>query len=218
MAGFSLLLALIVRLLVPYLETQLSYSLAPWYQIIVLGLILLGTSISGGMVGFSIIDDRDDQILQAIEVSPVSFELFLDIRLGLCIVLGWVMGILIPLIAQLGDIPFHVRFLVPISAGLFSSLCAMLVNFFASNKVEGFAMMKAVGFIVAFPIASQFFSDFKQYFFAIEPNFWTAKAFSLSLTAHVDSGEFWFFWAVGIVYLLLLNLLVFKIFKKRITR
>jgi fluoroquinolone transport system permease protein len=66
---------------------------------------------------------------------------------------------------------------------------AFLINAFAKNKVEGFVLMKATGFMILFPVASFFFVDAKEWVFAIAPAHWPAKAIQyLLLKPAIDQG------------------------------
>ncbi|MGD9677029.1 MAG: hypothetical protein AB7V16_01530 [Vulcanibacillus sp.] len=215
--AYPIILAGIIRVGIPIAEEQFHFSLAQYYHIFVAGVMLLTAAVTGGVIGFSILDDRDDKILYAVDVSPVSFNVFMGLRFAMCFILTYISCIIAIIIVDLVEIPLYAILLVTISISLFSSISAMFVNFFATNKVEGFAMMKAGAIIVIFPIVSMFFIDFKEFFFGFEPNFWAVKALSVAILPNVDFNlGFWGYYLVGIVYVVVLNLLVFKIFKKRV--
>lgn len=215
--AYPLILSGIVRLGVPYAEEQFHFSLAAYYHIVIAAIMLLTAAVTGGIIGFSILDDRDDRILYAIDVSPVSFNVFMGFRFILSFVLTYSSCILAVRIADLGDLPLYAALLVPVPISLFSSVSAMFINFFATNKVEGFAMMKAGAMIIVFPIVSLFFTDFKEFFFGFEPNFWAVKA--LSTAIRPDTGfnlGFWGYYPVGLVYAAALNVFAYKMFRKRV--
>ncbi|TCT14892.1 fluoroquinolone transport system permease protein [Natranaerovirga pectinivora] len=215
---YPLLLSTIARFAIPYAEEQFNFSLAGFYHIVMAGLMLMTALITGAIIGFSILDDRDDKILYAIDVSPVSFNFFVGFRFLMSYVLTLVTSIISLLIMRgLVEVPLYAMILVPLSIAFFSSIAAMAINCLASNKIEGFAMLKAVGMIIVLPIGSLFFTDAKEFFFSFEPNFWSVKAFSVSVLGEgVLNLGFWSYYVVGLVYLILMNILIFKVFKKRI--
>ncbi len=214
---YLLIIALVIRFSVPYIEEKFNFSLVAYYHIIIAGTMLLTAVVVGAIIGFSILDDRDDKVLYAVDVSPVSFNTFMGFRFVLSFVVTFISCILAILIINLGDIPLYALLLVTISISLFSSVSAMFINFFATNKVEGFAMMKAGAIIIVFPIVAMFFTDFKEFFFGFEPNFWAVKALSVAMLPNVDFNlGFWGYYLVGVIYVIVLNIVVFKIFKKRI--
>jgi fluoroquinolone transport system permease protein len=215
---YPLVLSTIVRFGIPYAEEEFGFSLAAHYHVVIVVVMLMTSLITGAIIGFSILDDRDDKILYAIDVSPVSFNFFVGFRFFLSFVLTFI-SIIISLIIISGIVivPLYAMIFVSISISLFSSIAAMAINCFASNKIEGFAMMKGVGMIIILPIASLFFTDAKEFFFSFEPNFWSVKAFSVAMLG--ESGfnlNFWSYYVIGFVYILLINFLIFKIFKRRI--
>jgi fluoroquinolone transport system permease protein len=215
--AYPLILAIIVRFAVPYAEEQFNFPLVPYYHVVIAAVMLLTSAVNGGLIGFSILDDRDDKVLYALDVSPVSFNIFMGFRFVMSFVLSYISSILVILVADLVTVPLYALLLVPIAISLFSSVSAMFINFFASNKVEGFAMMKAGAMIIIFPIVSLFFTDFKEFFFGFEPNFWAVKALAAAMVENVDFNlGFWGYYPVGVIYVLVLNALAYKIFKKKI--
>lgn len=215
--SYPIIVALIIRLAVPYTEEKFNILLSPYYHIIIAGIMLVTAAITGGVIGFSILDDRDDRILYAIDVSPVSFEVFMGFRFLMSFILTYISCIAVILIIDLGEIPLYALILVTASISLFSSVSAMFVNFYATNKVEGFAMMKAGSIIIVFPIVSMFFIDYKEFFFGFEPNFWSVKALSVAMVSEVDFNlSFFGYYSVGLIYVVALNIFAYKVFKKRI--
>ncbi len=215
--AYPVIIASVVRFGVPYAQEQFQLSVAPYNHVLAAVLMLLTSAISGAVIGFSILDDRDDKILYAIDVSPVSFDIYMGFRFIMSFMLTYVGSVVALLIANLGGIPVYALLLVPVGIALFSFISAMFINFFASNKVEGFAMMKAGAMIIVFPIASLFFTDYKEFFFGFEPNFWAVKALSVAMLPTLEFNlGFWTYFTVGIFYAFGLNVVTYHIFKKRI--
>ncbi|TCK98162.1 fluoroquinolone transport system permease protein [Natranaerovirga hydrolytica] len=215
---YPLILTVIARFAIPYTEEQFQLSLEGYYHIILGALLLMTALITGAIIGFSILDDRDDNILYAIDVSPVSFDFFVGFRFLLSFILTFITSIVsIIIMKSVIIIPLYAMLLIPLSTSLFSSVAAMTINCLATNKIEGFAMIKGVGMIIVLPIVSMFFTDAKEFFFAFEPNFWAIKALSVSaLGEELFNLNFWSYYFIGFVYIILLNLVIFKVFKKRI--
>ncbi len=214
---YSLILAAVARFGVPFAEEKFNFSLEAYYHIVIAVILMISAVAIGAVIGFSILDDRDDKILYAVEVSPVSFDVFMGFRFAVCFILSYITSVVSILIVNLAEIPLYALLLVPVSVSLFSSVSAMFVNFFASNKVEGFAMMKASGMIIVLPIVSMFFTDFKEFFFGFEPNFWAVKALSVAMLPNTDFNlGFWGYYPVGVIFVLALNIVVYKIFKKKV--
>lgn len=176
----------------------------------------------GAMAGFSLLDDRDDQVFASIQISPVALSHYIWFKVLFATVLAtlsgffilWVTGVL-PLTA--GDI-----FLISLLAALQTPITAFLVNAFANNKVEGFITMKATGFLLLFPVAGFFFLDALEWLFAIAPGHWPAKAVQYALLRpQIEAGLLemnlgfyqYAFW--GLAYNLVLVLVTYRLFRNK---
>lgn len=213
---YPVILALVVRFGVPFAEDKFGFPLIPYYHVIIGTLLLFVTVLTGTVIAFSILDDRDDKILYAVDVSPVSFNMFIGIRFFMCFVLTYVSCILSVLISGI-KVPLYALFLVSISISLFASLSAMFINCFSNNKIEGFAVMKGGGSIIIFPIVALFFTDKKEFFFGFEPNFWTVKALGAAMQPSMDFNlSFGVYYIVGLIFVIALNFLIYNTFKRKV--
>ena len=176
----------------------------------------------GAMAGFSLLDDRDDQVFASIQISQMSLSYYIWFKVAFAYLLATISGFFI--IWYTGAIPVSITdmLLISILAALQTPITAFLINAFAYNKVEGFITMKATGFLLLFPAAGFFFLDALEWLFAIAPGHWPAKAVQYAMlqpliTAGVINMNLGFYQYifVGIGYNVLLVLLTFKIFKNK---
>jgi len=176
----------------------------------------------GSMAGFSLLDDRDDQVFASIRISPVSLDLYIWFKVMYAYILALIGGFFI--IWYSGAIKLSVTdiFLVAALAALQTPITAFLVNAFAHNKVEGFVTMKATGFLLMLPLGGFFFLDAKEWLFAIAPPHWAAKAVQRAmLEPLIDAGvvsmnlEFHQYIAIGMIYNLCLVALTYRLFKNK---
>jgi len=213
---YPVILALAVRFGVPFAENKFGFPLTSYNHIIIGALLLFTTVLTGTVIAFSILDDRDDKILYAVDVSPVSFDTFIGLRFFMCFILTYISCILAIWIAGIA-VPLYAMLLISISISLFSSLSAMFINCFSNNKIEGFAVMKGGGSIIIFPIVAMFFTDKKEFFFGFEPNFWTVKALGVAMQPNMDFNlSFGLYYTIGLVFVIALNFLIYKTFKRKI--
>ena len=68
---YPFIIGLIGRYGLPILENASGMSLTPYTDIVVVVLALLTPQVFGALLGFSILDDRDDHILTAIQITPL---------------------------------------------------------------------------------------------------------------------------------------------------
>jgi fluoroquinolone transport system permease protein len=176
----------------------------------------------GAMAGFSLLDDRDDQVFASIQISQMSLSYYIWFKVAFAYILATLSGFF--LIWFTGVIPLTVSeiLLIALLAALQTPITAFLINAFANNKVEGFITMKASGFLLIFPVGGFFFLDKLEWLFAIAPAHWPAKAVQYAfLRPQIEAGfvsmnfSFYQYIFVGMAYNVLLVLLAYKIFRNK---
>ena len=217
MVFYPLLLGLVGRYVIPLADQRTHVNLEAYYHVILTALILFVSRISGSVAAFSILDDRDDNILYSVKVAPLSLEFFIGLKLLMVFVLSFAGAAFILWFSDLVTLPTGVLFAVAFLASMGCPLTTLVINCVASNKVEGFAAVKALNSLVLFAIASLFFWDKKEFLFAFEPGFWPAKALSTAIIGEeVMQLSYNSYYAIGLAYALLLNIGAYMAFKKRV--
>ena len=133
------------------LARRYDFDLVPYYPLVITALLLLTSIIIvGGLGAFLVLDEIDAGTLTALRVTPVSLASFLAYRAATVVVVTTVYvvatmsfsGILRP-----GLVPA----LVPIGmiTGLSSVVTLLLIVAVASNKIQGIAMVRLLGIIIA---------------------------------------------------------------------
>ncbi len=175
------LMALIVRLVVFLVErNSFPGALSSLYPVLIATTLFLMPQMALGTAGgFMILEDKDQGVLTALNVTPLRVSVYLSYKLTfLTLLSAMTVTLSIPLC---GLLPFKpVMILVALCSALLVPFTALFISAFAGNKVEGLAMMKASGFFMMAPVASFFFSSGWQYAFGILPTYWTLKAFEFS--------------------------------------
>jgi fluoroquinolone transport system permease protein len=173
----------------------------------------------GAMAGFSLLDDRDDQVLASIAISPVSVEMYIWFKVVFVYLMAVLAGLFMIWVSGELNMGFGQMLAVAALAALQVPAVAFLVNAFAKNKVEGFVSMKATGFILLFPLFGFYFLDAKEWFFAIAPPHWAAKAVQYTiLLPAIEAGQvtmnlsFWQYWGIGVLYNLLVVAVTYRIY------
>lgn len=190
--------------------------------LVILSLIISGF-IFGALAGFSLLDDRDDHVFTSISISPMPLKAYITIKLGFITVLSIISSYLVVVVAGITSIEWPYVLLVALLSSLQVPLHGLLINSFASNKVEGFVVMKASGFLLIFPIAAFFFVNEVQWVFAIAPAFWPAKAIqAILLKPLIDANvvnlglNYWGFLLAGLAVMLLYLSLTIRLFIRKV--
>jgi fluoroquinolone transport system permease protein len=196
------LMVVLVRLAVPgltvWLQETYRVDLHPYYPLIISFFFVMEIPmIIGVVMGLLLLDERDDGVLTALGVTPVSGLRFLRYRLWLMI--GFSAAAVLVCTPMTGMLPAAAwPRLVPIAVGcsLFAPLLALIMAVFAGNKLEGLALMKAFGVLLVGPLAAYFIPSQWQLILGVFPSYWWARAY----WAMESSGEMWACLSAGTVY------------------
>lgn len=213
---YPIISGLLGRYFLPWLGNNYNFDFTPFADLILVILVLIIPITYGALIGFSILEDRDDNVLTSIRVTPLSIHRFLGFRLVAVYFICVIATIFVIYFSNI--IRFPIKDLVTISllASLEAPISGLLINCLAKNKIEGFAIMKAGGSIIIFPVIALFLNGVKELFFSFAPGFWTAKLISFIVRdggLYLSYGQYY---TIGLVYMLILNILAYKLFIKRI--
>jgi fluoroquinolone transport system permease protein len=215
-----LLFALAMRFIMPplfdYLGAFLQIDLEPYFLPIV-GFILamLTPALVGVVIGFLLLDERDDRTLSALQVTPLPLGGYLAYRLLIPVGLSVLLTVIVFPLAGLNQVGFWDLLAVALAGAPYAPIFALFLATFAQNKVQGFALQKASGVIGLPPVLAYFVSMPWQLAFGIAPTYWPAKVWWLALEG--DPGV-WLAALVGVVYQSLLVVLLLRRFNRIIHR
>ncbi len=213
---YPLIFGLAGRYFLPFIEENTGFVIAFYADVIIAVFSLIMPMVFGALIGFSLLDDRDDNVLAAVKVSPLGLNKYFSFRLIMIFICSVLACLFVILFADITELELSVLLNISFLASLSAPLTGLFINAFASNKIEGFAVMKGFGAIIFFPIIALFFFDFKELFFAFAPGFFPAKAIST-----VIRGEAMMFLTynqyiiLGWVYGIAVNILAYMVFKRR---
>jgi fluoroquinolone transport system permease protein len=149
----------------------------------------------GVTVGFLLLGERDDRTLTAIQVTPMSMNAYLVYRLAIPLVVSTravVVGI--PIMGLMA-IPSAALAPIALLAALEAPIFALVLASYAANKVEGFAVMKAMGVFLIGPTLACFVAEPWQWLFGVLPTYWPVKACWMAL----EGRPIWPVLAAGLV-------------------
>lgn len=189
--------------LVPPLTATLArrydFDLVPYYPLVITALLLLTSIIIvGGLAAFLVLDEIDAGTLSALRVTPVSLATFFAYRAATVVVITTVYVVATMSFSGIPQ-PGLVPALVPIGmvAGLSSVVTLLLIVSVASNKIQGIAMVRLLGIVIAgLPCLPWFVDSAWNLAFGVLPPYWAAKAFWVAS----DHGTWWPYLVGGVVY------------------
>lgn len=212
-----------------------SYALS--MLLLFLLILAIGGFISGVILGFSLLENKDEQTIKAIAVSPITVTGYTLFKTTYAFIFG-ILGNFVMLFGlkylfadtfsfQYGAISFGIANLDPVAIILFSIVSSLitptagaLMAALAKNKIEGFALMKSGGIIFMVPllILLEAFGDWKQFILGISPNFWAVKGFyNLALNTQGPTDlSYGAYLIIGSIYMLMIAGFSLRFFIKRV--
>lgn len=190
--------AVVVPRLSVALAQRYDFDLVPYYPLAVTGLLLLTSIIVvGGLAAFLVLDEIDAGTLTALRVTPVTLVSYLGYRA--VTVIAITTAYVVVTIPLTGLLPSSVVWpLIPIGliAGLSSVVTMLVIVAVASNKVQGIAMLRLLGLIIAgIPCLPWFIDSAWNLAFGVLPPYWAAKAFWVAC----ENGTWWPYLIGGVV-------------------
>ena len=217
MVVVPVILALITRYALPAIDARLTerldFDLAPYYPLVLSFLILMVPQFFGLVMGFLLLDQRDDQTLETLQVTPLSPGQLVAYRLAVPVALSVPMTVIV--LALAGVLPFEWPAVAAGALGgaLFAPCYALVLATFASNKVQGFALAKATGILVMPAIAAWFVPLPWQFLVGIVPTYWPLKAYWILQAGHPHG---WIYVLIAVAYFGGLMLWLSRRFDRRI--
>ena len=205
------------KIFTAYIEESTGFIIELYADAIIAVFALMMPMIFGALIGFSILDDRDDNVLMTIKVTPLGLKKFFAFRLIMIFILAILASIFVIYFADIGNLELSNIVAISIVSSLSAPLTGLFINSFASNKIEGFAIMKGFGVLIFIPLVSLFVFDFKELFFAFAPGFFPAKAVS----ALIRGDQFMYlnfnsYYISGWIYGIVLNIVAYRYFVKKL--
>lgn len=216
MIFYPIIFGLIGRFVLPAVAKASNFKVEHIADYVVVILTLFIPIIYGALVGFSILDDRDDSILTSIRTTPLSIHQFLSFRLIIATFMSFVGCIFVIKFSNIVDITITKTLAISFLAALSTPTSGLLINALANNKIEGFAVMKGTGMIIIFPIVALSFTDTKELFFSFAPGFWPAKVISITIRNTDLLLTYNQYFYLGLIYIIMLNILTYMLFLKKI--
>jgi fluoroquinolone transport system permease protein len=193
-----------------------GFDLVPYYPLILTGFLLLTSIIIvGALAAFLVLDEVDAGTLTALRVTPVPLSAFFAYRAVTVLAITTVYVVTTMSFSGLLK-PGMIPALVPIGllAGLSAVVTLLLIIAVASNKIQGLAMVRALGMLIAgLPCLPWFIRSGWSLAFGVLPPYWAARTF----WAASDHATWWPYLLAGFGYNLAFAWLLFRRFQAKHT-
>lgn len=182
MASMPFFFLFIFRLVVPWARdlilARLAFDVAPYYILLVGYAFIIGIpTLFGVVIGFLLLDERDDGTLTALQVTPMPLNAYLAYRVTFPIIISLTLTLLTFPWNGLLYLPLGQLFWVAVVAAPLAPIFALFLAVFAANKVQGFAIMKGSGIFLVAPLIGYFIDSNWQRLFGLIPTYWPLKLY-----------------------------------------
>ncbi len=210
MVLLPLVMAVLVRLGWPLLEARIQalfqLDLAPYHTLLASSFLFLVPQLFGTVIGFLLLDQRDDHTLMALQVTPMSLGGYLAYRVLVPLALSAVVLLAVIPLLGLVKVAFTTLLISALASAALTPLFALFLAAFAANKVQGFALAKGFGIVLLPALAAYFVPLPWQLALGLSPIYWPLKLF---WELQAGAPDAWVYGLVGLAYqgLLLVALL-----------
>jgi len=200
-----------VRFFVPFIAA--IYPVVNEYTSYIMMFGGIQTAIMFGFItAFIILEEKDENVLQAIRVLPVSPVYFISYRLLFATCFSAIAAFFMLLFSNLAWPGYINSVLLAVHYGLAAPFITLLIATYAKNKIEGLGFFKGIDLLILIPIVGFFLPDGWKYMMSFVPVFWTYELYHASLSG--TSVVFPFL--TGLILYLLVFVLLAKQFQKRV--
>lgn len=152
-------------------------NLNQYMHLISLMVVLFAPMLFGLVVGLMMLDERDENVLEAIAVTSISKEFYLSYRLIVVYIVSFFYTFLAMAYFNVHVVSISQQIPLFLLNALIAPFTVLLLVTFSGNKIEGLVYAKAGNFLTWAPIVAYFLSPPYRYIFAIFPTYWTAFAY-----------------------------------------
>ncbi len=204
-----LLITLLIRFGIPLIAEilldKLEFDLTVHYQFIVGFLLMMTPMMIGMLVGFIILDERDENMLLYYSVTPLTKSGYLILRVLNPMILSFLLSSFLLPLTNLVEMNYFKLIPVNILTALEAPIIVLFLGVFAENKVEGLALSKATGLLFLAPLAAYLLVVRWEVLLGIFPTYWVIEAFLASF----GTDNFYWLYLVGGVFCHLFYLYLF---------
>ncbi|GAA3760882.1 hypothetical protein [Salinactinospora qingdaonensis] len=195
--------AALVRFPVPplteLLDQRYGVDLVAYYPLIVSFFTVLGqAAILGALAGLLLLDEKDTATLHAVRVTPASLTGFAAYRVTTVIAAVTVYTVVSTSLSGLmawSTLPGTAA--AGLCAGLVAAGVALSMALIADNKVEGMAVVRALGLLLlGLPMLPYFIPTPWEWLFGLLPSYWPAKIYWVA----AKGGTLWPYLLIGVAY------------------
>ncbi len=171
-----LLLIIVFKLLeiflVPFLATKLGFDLVPYSVYLLSFILLMNSGMLGIVTGFMMLDERDGNISQLLEVTPLGRSGYLINRLAFSSLLSIIYCFVSIAVFDQRALPLFTTVLLLALSAIYTAIIGLLIFSGADDKVKGLTFAKGLNSLVIFAFADLFALSWLTFLSWFFPPYW----------------------------------------------
>lgn len=203
--------------------------------VIVVILASLAPMLAGAMLGFLLLDHKDEKTLDSLRVTPLSLRSYLLYKASYTYLLStlasafvifgvrWFSGEGYTFMGQnvFLELPVSGIIFYAFVSGLFGPTFGLIIATLGKNKIEGFAYLKSMGILILIPalVMLEPMQDIRQYILGVIPGFWPVKGLleSASFLSHPANLSPALYFLIGAIMMTILIIFLIRQFEKNVS-
>ncbi len=193
--------------LVPYLAAEVGFDMTPWFSYVLAFVLLMNSGMLGIVTGFMMLDERDGNISQLLEVTPLGRIGYLANRLIFASTLSIIYALIGIAVFKWPNLPFFSIILLSVLSAFYTAIIGLLIFSGAEDKVKGLTFAKGLNTLVLFAFTDLFALPWLTFLSWVFPPYW------LSLIIKTPQSLLVITLAI-IVHMIWLGVLIFRYSKR----
>lgn len=191
---FPLIAFAVLRWGFPYLAQQMEWGDA-YNRVVLMWACLQSGLMFGFIYGFLLLEEKEEDLFPLLRILPLRLQTLITGRMITGMAVSSAVNLLMILLGGMMQTGFFTALLLALQFSLAAPLIAVLLGYFARNRIEGMAVMKIVNILLIVPGLIYFFSTGVLHVTAIVPSYWMFRTLETA-----GSSSFPIFLAVGFLY------------------
>jgi fluoroquinolone transport system permease protein len=189
--------------LVPLLAAKVGFDLTPYSAYILSFVLLMNSGMLGIVTGFMMLDERDGNISQLLEITPLGRGGYLINRLAFASMLSAIYCFISFAVFKQPALPFFSIVLLSTLSAIYTAIIGLLIFSGAEDKVKGLTFAKGLNTLVLFAFADLFALSWLTFLSWFFPPYW--------ITMMIKSPDSFFVICLAItIHVVWLSLLIFR--------
>ena len=152
----TILFKLMVTFLIPFISTKTGVDISPFFNYILVFVLLINSGMLGIVTGFMMLDERDGNIAELMSITPLGRSGYLVNRLSFASILSFIYSLAGFYVLGLVRLPLITVLFLALLLAIYSAIIGLLIFQGADDKVKGLTFAKALNSFVLFAFTDLF--------------------------------------------------------------